>query len=861
MPGTRTPERQPGPNPARTAAGSRDPRGNDSATLPPTDPCAAARDAAFGPGAGRPGPGRDIGTGYDTHAGYAAAADATVPAMTVSSTARTVALPVTTPGTRAPDPSPDRPSRTTRTPVAPTRTTQPPDGRTATDPAPDGPATTAEAPRRDDGRARSAHRSGVGWWQAPKARPRTDGARHRVPEAAATKRPGDAGTRRRRVRIVVLGLAATAVLGPVLAFVIGYALFPVPTPDDVVNNQLALLSYANGDPLTRLVPEQGNRTKVPIQMVPEQVREAVLAAEDRSFYSNPGFDPIGIARAAWNQVRGGDGGGSTITQQYVKNTLVGDERSLWRKYKELIVSVKISQQHTKDQILGDYLNAIYFGRGAYGIQAASQAYFGKNVQDLSVAEGAVLAGVIQSPSRWDPAVSPDRAVTRWNFVLDGMVAQGWLTPAQRTAQRFPTTVPRTPQRGGVPAGADGHIVSAVVAELADLGITEQDVAQEGLRITTTIDPTRQRQAMDAVHDALAGQPDNLRSALVAIDPQTGGVLAYYGGDNGLGLDYARAERLAGSTFKPFAVLAALQQDPPVGLGTSFAGEPVPGLRNDDGANCTRCDLKQAMTLSNNVVFNSLAKQVGAQRIADAARAAGITTPLDRPDERIALGNKEITAVDLASAYATIAAGGVWHQPHLVASVVTTDGRVLYQSQTDGERRFSDRVARNVTEAMLDVAPHDDLALPGGRPVAAKTGTVQSHVAGQNNDAWMAGFTPSVVAAVWLGTDRNEPIRTASGRPIEGKDLPGTAWHDFMADATAGRPAQDFAPFRPIGSPPSDLPAGVDQRRPSAAPTPAPTTAPTPPPTTAPTPPPGTSEPVPTTTADAGSTCTLLSPCG
>ena len=226
-------------------------------------------------------------------------------------------------------------------------------------------------------------------------------------------------------------------LGPVLAFAVGYVVFPVPTPDDVVNNQVALLSYADGDPLTRLVPEQGNRTKVPIQAVPEHVRDAVLAAEDRSFYSNPGFDPIGIARAAWNQIRGGDGGGSTITQQYVKNTLVGDAPSLWRKYKELIVSVKVSQENTKDQILGDYLNAIYFGRGAYGIQAASQAYFGKNVQDLTVAEGAVLAGVIQSPSRWDPAVNPDRAVARWKFVLDGMVSQGWLTPGQRAAPTLP----------------------------------------------------------------------------------------------------------------------------------------------------------------------------------------------------------------------------------------------------------------------------------------------------------------------------------------------------------------------------------------------------------------------------------------
>ncbi len=671
---------------------------------------------------------------------------------------------------------------------------------------------------------------------------------------------------------MVIGVTASVVLAPVIAFVVGYLLFPVPSPDDVINNQVAVLSFSGGDPLTRLVPEQGNRTKVPIQAVPVPVRDAVLSAEDRSFYSNPGFDPVGILRAAWNQVRGGDGGGSTITQQYVKNTLVGDERSLWRKYKELIVSVKISQEHTKDQILGDYLNAIYFGRGAYGIQAASQAYFGKNVQDLTVAEGAVLAGVIQSPSRWDPAVSPDHAVQRWNFVLDGMVSQGWLSPTQRRAEHFPATVPRKPQAGGLPADADGHIVAAVVAELANVGITEQDVAQEGLHITTTIDPTRQQEAVDAVHKALAGQPADLRAAMVSIDPQTGGVLAYYGGDNGLGLDYARVDRLAGSTFKPFAVLAGLQQDPPVGLGTTFSGEPVAGLRNDDGANCTHCDLKQAMTLSNNVVFNSLAKQVGAQHIADAARAAGITSPLDDPDERIALGNKEISPFDLASAYATIAAGGVWHQPHLVASVVTADGRVLYQAPTDGERRFSDRVARNVTEAMLDVAPHDDLGLPGARPVAAKTGTVQSHVAGQNNDAWMAGFTPSVAAAVWLGTDRNSPIRTSSGSPIEGKDLPGDAWHDYMAAAVAGHPAQEFAPFHPIGTPPSDLPPNVDPRRLAATPPTVDTHAhrPPPPPTATPlpsaTPEPDPAQaqaptPTPTPAADRPATCTLLAPCG
>ena len=351
----------------------------------------------------------------------------------------------------------------------------------------------------------------------------------------------------------------------------------------------------------------------------------------------------------------------------------------------------------------------------------------------------------------------------------------------------------------MPAGADGHIVSAVIAELADLGITEQDVAQEGLRITTTIDPVRQKQAVKAVRDALAGQPDNLRSALVAIDPQTGGVLAYYGGENGLGLDYARVERLAGSTFKPFAVLAALQESPPVGLGTMFAGESVPGLRNDEGASCTHCDLKQAMTLSNNVVFNSLAKQVGGQAVADAARSAGITTPLDDPDERIALGNKEITAVDLASAYATIAAGGVWHQPHLVASVVTTDGRVLYQSATDGERRFSDRVARNVTESMLDVAGTSGFALAGGRTAAAKTGTNQLGETRDNRDAWTVGYTPSLSAAVWVGTDKSDPIRTRTGKVVYGATLPGPIWQAFMNAALKNDDQDEFSPYEPMGT--------------------------------------------------------------
>lgn len=293
------------------------------------------------------------------------------------------------------------------------------------------------------------------------------------------------------------------------------------------------------------------------------------------------------------------------------------------------------------------------------------------------------------------------------------------------------------------------------------------------------------------------------------------MLAYYGGDNGLGLDHAQVRKLAGSTFKPFVVLAGLLRNPPVGLGEVFDGREIPGLRNAEGADCDECDLKQAMTVSNDVVFHTLAKEVGPDAVAAAARAAGITAPLDDPTEGIALGNKEVSTLELASAYATIAAGGVWRQPHLVASVVTADDRVLYQAATEGERRFPERVARNVVEAMIGVAEHDRLALPGQRPVAAKTGTVQSRFEGENNDAWMAGFTPSLATAVWMGTDVNSPIRTARGRPIQGSSLPGEVWQKVMAEALSGSPVEDFPPFRPIGEPPSPL--GRDEKPPPPPP--------------------------------------------
>jgi membrane peptidoglycan carboxypeptidase len=622
--------------------------------------------------------------------------------------------------------------------------------------------------------------------------------RHRQRLASYTP----AQRRWRRLRLAGLGALGVFVVLPVMLFFIGYLCFSVPTPDDAVNKQVATINFADGSQLAKVVPQEGNRIKVSIDQIPKHVQFAVLAAEDRSFFSNPGFDPIGIARAAVGQLTGSGGGGSTITQQYVKNSLVGDQHSLWRKYREMILAVKISQENTKADILADYLNAIYFGRGAYGIEAASQAYFGKNVWELDPSQGALLAGVIQSPSRWDPAVDPQHSVERWTFVTDGMARQGWLTAEQRAAARFPVTIPPRKISGGVPTDDRGLILSAIKDELESRGISEQEFSQEGLKITTTIDPAAQQQAVDAAHKGLEGQPPNLRSALVSIDPQTGAIQAYYGGDNGIGLDYARVRKQPGSTFKPFVLLADMLLPNPMGLGTQFKGEPLPGLRNADGASCQVCDIKQAMTISNNVIFHELALRVGPQKVADAAKLAGITSPLNNVDAGIALGDKEVTPVELASAYATIAAGGVYHPPHLVSKVTTSDDRVLYEAVNPSDQRFSPQIARNVIEAMLGVPTYDKLTLSGGRPVAAKTGTVQSYIEDQNNDAWTAGFTPQLASVVWIGTDQNTPIKTAKGVPISGGTLPGTIWKSYMFDATKEQSAQSFGPFKAIGAPPA-----------------------------------------------------------
>jgi len=687
----------------------------------------------------------------------------------------------------------------------------------------------------------------VGARQAPRPDARRD--RPARPGGKRPKPPGEKGLKGiiawwrdmtwRKVRRISYVLLGTLVLGPFVAFAIGWMIFPVPGAEDAAISQVATIKFADGAPVASVRPtvtdSNGdkvaiNRTIVPLDQVPQHVRDAFLAAEDRTFYSNSGFDLSGIGRAVFNQLSGEGGGGSTITQQYVKVSTGQDDYSLWRKYKEVVLAVKITRVQSKDKILENYLNTIYLGRGAYGIQAASQAYFGKNVGELTPSEGAMLVGINPSPSNWDPKKNLAKAQERWKFVLDSMVETQALNPAERAQMAFPDQASWDRAQAdnvGVPSDDRFHIYERALAELAAEGITEEDMKTRGLEITTTIDSRRQGAAVQAIRGVLDEQPDNLRSALVSVNPKNGAIQAYFGGFNGQGNDYAGESVLQpGSTFKPF-VLAAALQDPElgVGLGSTYDGtspREFPGktVKNSEGVSCPGdCQVKYAMTKSVNTVFYEMAIQVGPQKVADAAHQAGIPDTLVNKDlsAGIALGDKEVHPADMASAFGTFAADGVYHAPYLVQKVVAADGEVLVDRPVDeaGRNAFDPKVARNVTESMIDVAESSEIALDGGRPVAVKTGTVQleKSTTGENKDAWTVGYTPSLSTAVWVGTDNNEPIKTADGRDVFGKLLPGAIWQDYMKDALKDTPKEEFSEFEPIGKPPSGsgygAPAGDD----------------------------------------------------
>ncbi|WP_441347096.1 MULTISPECIES: transglycosylase domain-containing protein [Nocardiaceae] len=665
--------------------------------------------------------------------------------------------------------------------------------------------------------------------------------------AAKTKKKSKWRTVRRTLYVLV----ALGLIVPILTFMVAYTVEDVPRPGDIKTNQVATILASDGTTeLGRVVPPEGNRTDVTIDQIPLHVRNAVLSAEDRDFYSNPGFSITGFGRALRDNVLGRDsaGGGSTITQQYVKNALVGSERTLTRKMRELVISSKMARQWSKDDILAAYLNTIYFGRGAYGIAAASTAYFGKPVDQLTIEEGAVLAATIQQPSGLDPEFNPEGAQSRWNYVLDGMVSQGNIDQAQRAAMVYPPWIPSSAaSNDDTDSGPNGLIKAQVLRELSAAGVSEQDLNTEGLQITTTIDPAAQAAAIDAVNNNLEGEPGDLRTASVSIDPRTGAVKSYYGGADGRGFDFAQSGLQTGSSFKVFGLAAALDQGIPLSQMYDSSPLTVNGISigNVEGESCGTCTIAEALKRSLNTSFYrmQLAMDNGPQSIADMAHKLGVAEEIPGvgptltegdgvgPNNGIVLGQYQSRVIDMASAYATLAASGVYHAPHFVQRVVTADGTVLLDRGAEpGQQVVPAAVADNVTAAMRPIAGYSNgHNLAGGRQSAAKTGTAQLGDTGENKDAWMVGYTPSLSTAVWVGTEQGLPLQNSYGGSIYGSGIPSDIWKDTMDGTLEGTTNETFPTPEPIAGQ-----AGVPQYSAPAAPT---TVAPTsePPPITLPIP--------------------------
>ncbi|MEV4638357.1 transglycosylase domain-containing protein [Actinoplanes sp. NPDC049548] len=593
----------------------------------------------------------------------------------------------------------------------------------------------------------------------------------------------------------------------------------VPLPAESAKPQASTLYYRDGHTILARVGTT-DHSDVPLSAVPEAVRWAVLAAEDRDFYHHGGISIRGVLRAVVANVRGSREGASTVTQQYARNAYLSQDVTVERKAKEFALAVQLERKFTKDEILERYLNTIYFGRGAYGIAAAAYAYFGTTPSQLTAAQGTVLAAVIKDPYNFDPANDRAAARTRWDWIVQAQREQGWL----EQTLAYPAVNPAHAKD----PGPNGPIIDRVEAELAALGITPRALHTRGLSVTTTLDARAQQAAVTQVKKRLSGQPKGLLAALVAVDPGTGGVRAYYGGNQGRGyFDNASAPRPAASTFKPIVLAAALRN----GIayesrwdGSSprvFPGRLGVPLRNQKNLQCPFCTLEESMVDSLNTPFYSVTERIGADTVRRMANTLGVPRQYanapslvdvkgdpapgkTRPD--IALGRYPVAPADIASVYATFAANGVRRDRHFVDGVSTASGEPLRMPKRRTVRAIDRDVAADVSTVLSSVVRAHDLS--PDHPAAGKTGSQQWGDTADNQDAWMAGYTPELATAVWIGKAQPGPIRDAKGRRIEGETMPAKLWKAFTSDALQGtaptalpRPAHVGSPLAGDAQPP------------------------------------------------------------
>lgn len=599
---------------------------------------------------------------------------------------------------------------------------------------------------------------------------------------------------------MILGAAALLVIAGVGVLAWLYQTTEVPEPSDVAVAQTSRVYFNDG------TTEMGtysdiNRTIIPSDQIPDTVKDAVVASEDSTFYENRGVSPRGIVRALVNNLRGGARqGGSTITQQYVERYYTGTNTSYAGKVKEMIMALKIDQELSKEEILSRYLNTIYFGRGAYGIQAAAQAYFGKDAKDLTEGEAAVLVALIPAPSAYDPAVNPDKATQLWKRVIDREVNETKaLTPEQADAIQYPQTVP--PAAKNRMGGTNGYLVRLVQRELVRQGMTEDELNRGGFTIVTTIDPAIQDHTVKAIEDLPDDRPAKNRVGTVTLDPSTGAIKGMYGGPDYVQRSYNDAvdsHMQAGSIFKTFTLVAAL--DDGYSLNSTWNGNSPRTFNRQDWTvknfgdhSYGTISLVEATTNSVNTAYGELNIDMGPEKTKAMAIRLGLpedTAGLDDYPTNV-LGSASPTVMNMAGAYATIAAQGVRHEPYIVQQVTRTDGSVRYEHQDKAEQVLDKDVAINATVA-LQGPPEDGSARyvgdhMSGRPVAGKTGTSESF-----RSAWFVGFTPQLVTAVGMFQPNDDGTAEESLTPFGGEDeitggtFPTELWVGIMKPSLDGQ---------------------------------------------------------------------------
>ncbi len=631
----------------------------------------------------------------------------------------------------------------------------------------------------------------------------------------ASKGSGTTGGRHRRLKTFLKWFAVVSLVGILVLigiFYFAYRNTTIPDANKAFEAQSTYVYYSGGKAKVGRFAEQ-NRESIPLADMPRSMQDAAIAAEDHTFYSNSGIDPKGIVRAAFSNAQGNaTQGASTITQQYVKILYLSQERTLSRKVKEAFLSLKVQQEQSKDQILEGYLNTIYFGRGAYGVQAASNAYFGKPAKKLTVPESAMLAAVLNSPSYLSPdrrADGRDALIERYDYVLRSMVTMGNLDASE--ADKYYGKLPKVvkAKADNQYGGQRGFMLTMVKKELLKLGFDEGEIESGGLRVETTFT----KKAMQAAESAVVSErPPGLKKLHVAtasVDVQTGALMGFYAGQDYLDsqLNWAVLGSSPGSAFKPYALAAGLKSG--FSLKDTFDGNSPytypggatvvnegPGDGNDYGS---AISLITATEQSVNTAYADLTQSMpdGPQKILNMAVDMGIPrkSPGLEPNSGIALGSATISPIAMANAYATIANGGEHHDMFMVKKVTrSSDDAVLYKAPKKTNRVLSEDLASDTSYALQQVVANGtgQNAQALGRPAAGKTGTA-TNADGDVSSSWFVGYTPQVSTAVMYVRGKGNEALNGFLPSYFGADYPTYTWRAVMQAVLEGTDSEDFPP--------------------------------------------------------------------